>query len=65
MEPPLPDHLAGDSPVATKKRLVESESTGDAAVLNISGRWKLDTQRSDRMDTYLSTMVSGRPLCCQ
>jgi hypothetical protein len=48
-----------ESPVATKKRVVESESAGVAAggaVLNISGRWKLDIVRSDRMDAYLSTM---------
>jgi len=49
-----------DSPVATKKRLVEIEdksTSGEAVtVVNITGRWKLDTVKSDRMDTYLSTM---------
>jgi hypothetical protein len=57
-----------DSPVATKKRLVEIEdksTSGEAGtVVNITGRWKLDTVKSDRMDTYLSTMVRVFCLCC-
>jgi hypothetical protein len=57
--PPAEDVLQDLQP--SKKRLVETlEEPTDldsGGVVNLTGTWLLDTNRSDRMDAYLSTMV--------